>query len=62
MVGYLIGLLGGLQLIEVASSHTHDKSMEAAIAGAFVFGPLMAVVAVDMLLVWRSCRVQSHQW
>jgi len=37
--GYLIGLFDGLLLIDAASSHTHDKSMEAAMAGAFLFGP-----------------------
>ncbi len=40
--GYLVGLFGGLLLIETVSSNTHDKSMEAAMTGAFIFGPLVA--------------------
>lgn len=54
--GYLIGLFGGMLLIETFSSNTHDASLEAAMTGAFVFGPLMAAVAVFALLVFRSGR------
>ena len=52
--GYLVGLFGGMLLIETLSSNTHDKSVEAAMTGAFVFGPLVAVVAVIVTLVFRS--------
>lgn len=52
--GYLFGLFGGMVLIEISSSNTHDKSVEAAMTGAFVFGPLAAVLAVITLLVFRS--------
>ena len=50
--GYLVGLCGGMLLIEVFSSNTHDTSVEAAMTGAFVFGPLMALIAV--IVVFRS--------
>ncbi len=43
-------------LIETVSSNMHDKSVEAAMTGAFVFGPLMAGVAVIALVVFRSGR------
>jgi hypothetical protein len=56
--GYLVGLFGGMLLIETFSSNQHDKSVEAAMTGAFVSGPLMAVVAVIVLLVFRSRRTQ----
>lgn len=56
--GYLVGLFGGLLLIETVSANTHDKSMEAAMTGAFVFGPLVAIIAVIMTVVFRSRR--SH--
>lgn len=56
--GYLVGLFGGMLLIETFSSNQHDKSVEAAMIGAFVSGPLMAVVAVIVLLVFRSRRTQ----
>jgi cytochrome bd-type quinol oxidase subunit 2 len=52
--GYLIGLLGGMFLIEAYSSNQHDKSVEAAMTGAFVSGPLMAAVAVIVTLIFRS--------
>ena len=51
--GYLVGLFGGMLFIETFSSNTHDKSMEAAMTGAFVFGPLIAVIAVIVTLVFR---------
>jgi cytochrome bd-type quinol oxidase subunit 2 len=51
--GYLIGLLGGMFLIEASSSNQHDKSVEAAMTGAFVSGPLMAAVAVIVTLIFR---------
>ena len=52
--GYLIGLLGGIFLIEAYSSNQHDKSVEAAMTGAFVSGPLMATVAEIVTLIFRS--------
>lgn len=51
LVGYVIGMLSGVFLIETLSSNRHDRSMEAAMTGAFVVGPLMAVVAVIVVLV-----------
>ena len=54
--GYIIGMLGGMFLIEAFSSHRHDRSVEAAMTGAFVVGPLMAVVAVIVVLVIRAQR------
>jgi Na+/proline symporter len=58
VIGYIIGLLGGMFLIETFSSNRHDKSLEAAMRGAFVIGPLMAVAAVIVVLVFRSCHTQ----
>jgi hypothetical protein len=54
--GYLIGLFCGMFLIETFSSNRHDQSVEAAMTGAFVIGPLMAVTAVIMVLVVRARR------
>jgi hypothetical protein len=54
--GYIIGMLGGMFLIEAFSSNRHDRSVEAAMTGAFVVGPLMAVVAVIVVLVIRAQR------
>jgi len=54
--GYVIGMLSGMFLIEAFSSNRHDRSVEAAMTGAFVIGPLMAVVAVIVVLVVRARR------
>jgi hypothetical protein len=56
--GYLIGLLSAMFLIETFSSNRHDPSVEAAMTGAFVIGPMMAVTAVIMVVVVRSRRTQ----
>jgi len=50
--GYLIGLFGGMFVVDTFSSNVHDKSMEAAMMGAFVFGPLMALVAAIVTIVY----------
>ena len=44
VVAYLVGAFGGGYLVSLLSSNQHDKEMEAAMTGAFVFGPLAAIV------------------
>jgi hypothetical protein len=41
---YLVGAFGGGYLIDVLSSNQHDRSVEAAMTGAFVLGPIAAIV------------------
>jgi len=53
ILGYIVGLFGTMAAIELFSSNTHDKSMEAAMTGAFVGGPLIAVISVITILVLR---------
>ena len=43
--GYLAGAFGGGYLITLLSSNGHDRSVEAAMTGAFVLGPIGAVIA-----------------
>jgi len=43
-LGYVLGAFGGGFLITMLSSNTHDRSVEAAMTGAFVTGPLTAAV------------------
>ena len=43
--GYIISGVVGYFLVDSLSPNTHDKSVEAAMTGAFVFGPLGALVA-----------------
>ena len=41
---YLIGAFGGGFLVSLLSSNTHDRSVEAAMTGAFVLGPLIGLI------------------
>ena len=43
--GYVVAALVGYFLIDQFSSNTHDRSLEAAMTSAFLFGPLGAVAA-----------------
>jgi divalent metal cation (Fe/Co/Zn/Cd) transporter len=54
IVGYFVGFFGGVLLVETFSSNPHDKSVEAAMTGAFVVGPLMATVSVIATVIYRS--------
>ena len=40
---YFVGLFGCLWLVPIFSGNAHDSSVEAAMTGAFVFGPLAAI-------------------
>ncbi len=44
VAGYLIGAFGGGYLMELLSSNRHDRALEAAMTGAFVTGPIGAVI------------------
>ena len=41
---YVVGALGGGSLIYLTSTNRHDRSLEAAMTGAFVLGPLVAIL------------------
>lgn len=45
-VGYLVGAVGGALLVQALSPNTHDLAIEAPTTGAFVTGPLVAIVAM----------------
>jgi len=45
IVGYLVAAVASYFLIGLLSSNVHDRSVEAAMTSALVFGPLGAVVA-----------------
>lgn len=51
VLGYLLGAFGGGLLIAQLSSNTHDVSVEAAMTGAFVTGPLVGLVGLIVGLV-----------
>lgn len=56
ILGYIVGLFGTMAAIELFSSNQHDKSLEAAMTGAFVGGPLIAVLSVIAILTLRRRR------
>jgi hypothetical protein len=55
VAGYLIGAFGGGWLVTIFSSST-DRSTEAAMTGAFVYGPAVACAAfiVTLIITGRS--------
>jgi hypothetical protein len=55
--GYLVGGFGGGLLINALSSNQFDRSVEAAMTGAFVTGPLGGVIAFIVGFV-RSGRTK----
>lgn len=50
-LGYVAGAVAGYFLVEGFSSNTHDRSLEAAMTGAFVVGPLVAIIAFIVVFV-----------
>jgi hypothetical protein len=56
VVGYVVGLFGGMVLVNLMSSNTHDKSVEAVMTGAFFIGPLVAVLSFVATLVYLLIR------
>ena len=56
LLGYPLGAFGGGYLIYLASGNQHDPSVEAAMTGAFVTGPLLAVIGFIGGAVWARPR------
>ena len=56
IAGYLCGAFGGGFLVSQLSSNTFDRDMEAAMTGAFVTGPLVALIA----FIIRAVRAGSR--
>ena len=54
VIGYCVGTFGGMTLIEATSSNQHDRSLEAAMTGALVIGPLVAIAAFVAGAVWAK--------
>jgi len=53
--GYLCSAAVGYFLVDLLSSNTHDRSVEAAMTSAFVLGPLGAFIAIVVGII-RSRR------
>ena len=51
IVAYVVAALAGYLLVQQLSSNVHDRAVEAAMTGAFVVGPLGAIVGFVVGLV-----------
>lgn len=56
IVGYIIGAVVGGFLVMQFSGNMHDRSMEAAMTGAFFFGPAAAILAFFVSLIRSLLR------
>ena len=56
VTGYVVGAVGGYALILATTNNTHDTSVEASMTGAFVTGPLVAILSVIILLIASRLR------
>ena len=59
IVGYGIGLFGGMWLVNTFSANVQDRELEAAMTGAFVYGPLTALLALVGTLLFLFIRARS---
>lgn len=51
VAGYAVGAVAGGLAIANLSANTHDRSVEAAMSGAFVTGPAMGIVCLFVYLI-----------
>lgn len=52
VIGYIAGVVIGMVLVNLLSSNTHDKSVEAAMTSFFVFGPIAALLSFAITLFY----------
>ena len=57
--GYVVGALVGYVLVHAFSGNTHDRSVEAAMTGAFVVGPISAVIAFVLGVVFGGRKSRA---
>lgn len=60
LIAYLAGAFAGGALLLQFSSNTHDRSLEAAMTGAFVSGPAAAIVGFLIAYVRAGRRGPDH--
>jgi hypothetical protein len=61
VVGYIAGAVGGGWATSTFSANAHDGSVEAAMTGAFVTGPLVAIIAAVVGFARAARRADSHK-
>ena len=59
IAGYVAAAVVGYMLVGWFSSNPHDHSVEAAMTAAFVFGPIGAILAFILGLVFGGGRTRS---
>lgn len=59
IVSYVVGGFLGGWLVSILSSNTHDVSVEAAMTGAFVFGPLAGLIGFIAAFLVSRRRMPS---
>lgn len=60
MLGYVAGAICGYFLIASFSPNTHDRSVEAAMTGALVTGPIAAIVAFVVGMFYFRTRLRTR--
>ena len=58
--GYLSGAVAGYLLVWTFSGNVHDRELEAAMTGAYIVGPAVAVVALALALALGGRRAESR--
>jgi hypothetical protein len=59
IVGYGIGLFGGMWLVNTFSNNPRDRELEAAMTGAFVIGPIVAFLAAVATVLFVVLRARG---
>ncbi len=55
---YFVGLFACVFLLPLISQNRHDAQLEAAMTGAFVFGPLVAIIGFVVGFLFHRSRVK----
>jgi hypothetical protein len=69
VIGYVVGAFGGGLAVSLLSTNRFDRAMEAEMTGAFVLGPLVALLGFVVAFVRAKpapCRAElmedPHGW
>ncbi|HEX9003946.1 MAG TPA: hypothetical protein VGB07_28805 [Blastocatellia bacterium] len=55
-IGYVVGVLIGIVLVNLLSSNQHDRAQEAVMTGFFLVGPIVAILAFTVSLIVKLLR------
>ena len=59
VLGYGGGIAAGFALVTLASSNTHDRSVEAAMTAFFVTGPIGALLGLGLAVALLKTRTPA---